>query len=55
MRYVDITGWIENGMWSYSSVYPGATVTECPHPPELPADYDVVRDTIYRELERRVG
>jgi len=41
MRYVDITGWIENGMWSYSSAYPGATITECPHPPELPADHKV--------------
>lgn len=41
MRYVDVTGWIENGMWSYSSVYPGATITDCPHPPELPEDYEV--------------
>ena len=41
MRYVDITGWIESGMWSYSSVYPGAAITECPHPPELPADHEV--------------
>ncbi|MBI5093689.1 MAG: cyclase family protein [Candidatus Hydrogenedentes bacterium] len=41
MRYIDITGWIENGMWSYSSVYPGAHITECPHPPELPEEYEV--------------
>lgn len=41
MRYLDISGWIENGMWSYSSVYPGARITECPHPPELPDDYAV--------------
>lgn len=41
MRYVDITGWIENGMWSYSSVYPGATISECPQPPELTADHEV--------------
>jgi kynurenine formamidase len=37
-RYVDISGWIENDMWSYSSVYPGARITECPRPPELPED-----------------
>ncbi len=41
MPYVDITGWIENGMWSYSAVYPGATITQCPHPPEFPDDYAV--------------
>ena len=41
MRFVDISGWIETGMWSYSSAYPGAVVTECPHPPELPEDYQV--------------
>ena len=41
MRYVDISGWIENGMWSYSSAYPGAQISECPHPPELPDDYAV--------------
>ena len=41
MRYVDITGWIETGMWSYSSAYPGAEISECPHPPELPDDYEV--------------
>ncbi len=40
-RYVDITGWIENGMWTYSSAYPGATIAECAHPPELPAEYEV--------------
>ncbi len=41
MRYVDVTGWIESGMWSYSSVYPGATISECPHPPELPPEHEV--------------
>lgn len=41
MRYVDVTGWIEDGMWSYSSVYPGAVISQCPHPPELPDDYRV--------------
>ncbi|MBN1347202.1 MAG: cyclase family protein [Phycisphaerae bacterium] len=41
MRYVDITGWIESGMWSYSSAYPGARITECSHPPELPEAYKV--------------
>ncbi|MBN2308538.1 MAG: cyclase family protein [Candidatus Hydrogenedentes bacterium] len=41
MRYIDITGWIENGMWSYTSAYPGAVITECPHPPELPEEYAV--------------
>ncbi|HPG69166.1 MAG TPA: cyclase family protein [Candidatus Hydrogenedentes bacterium] len=41
MPFIDISGWIDNGMWSYSTVYPGATITECPHPPELPEDYAV--------------
>lgn len=41
MSFVDITGWIYDGMWSYSSAYPGAKISECPHPPELPADYPV--------------
>jgi kynurenine formamidase len=40
-RFVDITGWVENGMWSYSSVYPGAKISECPHPPEFPEEYEV--------------
>lgn len=41
MRYVDITGWIDNDMWTYSSVYPGATISQCPHPPELPDEHEV--------------
>jgi len=41
MRYVDVTGWIENGMWSYSSAYPAAAISQCPHPPEFPNDYEV--------------
>jgi len=28
-------------MWSYSSVYPGARISQCPHPPELPEEYEV--------------
>ena len=41
MRYVDVTGWIQNDMWSYSSVWPGAAITECPHPPEFSDEYKV--------------
>ena len=40
-RYVDITGWIDNGMWRSCSTYPGATISECAHPPELPPEYEV--------------
>ena len=34
-RYVDISGWIDNGMWQSASNYPGATITEVPQPPEM--------------------
>ncbi len=34
MRYIDLSGWIENDMWQSVSNYPGATITEIPQPPE---------------------
>lgn len=37
----DISGWIYSGMWSYCDEYPGAEVTELPHPAFLPPDYPV--------------
>lgn len=40
-RVRDISGWIYSGMWSYCPEYPGATITELPHPAFLPDDYPV--------------
>lgn len=40
-RIRDISGWIYNGMWSYCPEYPGAEITELPHPAFLPEDYPV--------------
>lgn len=37
----DISGWIHGGMWSYCPEYPGAEITELPHPAFLPDDYPV--------------
>lgn len=37
----DISGWIYTGMWSYCPEYPGAEVSELPHPAFLPDDYPV--------------
>jgi arylformamidase len=37
----DISGWVYTGMWSYSPEYPGAEITELPHPSALPEDYPV--------------
>jgi len=33
MIYIDLSGWIENGMWQSTSNYPGATITQIPQPP----------------------
>ncbi|MDD3805107.1 MAG: cyclase family protein [bacterium] len=44
MRYGqvrDISGWIYSGMWSYCPEYPGAEITDLPHPEFLPSDYPV--------------
>jgi len=38
MRYIDLSGWIENDMWQSVSNYPGATITEIPQPPEEEGD-----------------
>ncbi len=38
-RIRDITGWVYSGMWSYCPEYPGAEVTQLPHPAFLPDDY----------------
>lgn len=35
MPYIDISGWIETGMWQSVSNYPGATITDIPQPPEM--------------------
>jgi arylformamidase len=40
-RIRDISGWIYTGMWSYCPEYPGAEITELPHPAFLPEDYPV--------------
>lgn len=40
-RIRDISGWIHNGMWSYCPEYPGAEITQLPHPAFLPKDYPV--------------
>lgn len=40
-RIRDISGWIYNGMWSYCPEYPGAEITELPHPAFLPKDFPV--------------
>lgn len=37
----DISGWVHNGMWSYCPEYPGAEISELPHPAFLPDDYPV--------------
>lgn len=37
----DISGWIHNGMWAYCPEYPGAEITELPHPAFLLLDYPV--------------
>ena len=37
----DISGWIHNGMWSYCPEYPGANISDLPHPAFLPDDYPV--------------
>jgi len=37
----DISGWIHDGMWSYCPEYPGAEISELPHPAFLPEDYPV--------------
>ena len=37
----DISGWIYSGMWSYCPEYPGAEISELPHPGFLPSDYPV--------------
>jgi len=40
-RIRDISGWIYTGMWSYCDEYPGADISELPHPEFLPKDYPV--------------
>lgn len=40
-RIHDITGWIHSGMWSSLPEYPGAEISELPHPAALPDDYQV--------------
>jgi kynurenine formamidase len=40
-RVRDISGWIYTGMWAYCPEYPGAEITELPHPAFLPPDYPV--------------
>lgn len=40
-RVHDISGWIDTGMWSYCPEYPGAEISELPHPAFLPDDYPV--------------
>jgi kynurenine formamidase len=37
----DISGSIYSGMWQYCPEYPGARITELPHPAFLPDDYPV--------------
>lgn len=37
----DISGWVYSGMWSYCPEYPGAEISELPHPAFLPEDYPV--------------
>ncbi|MBI3946672.1 MAG: cyclase family protein, partial [Armatimonadetes bacterium] len=37
----DISGWIYTGMWRYCPEYPGAGISELPHPAFLPPDYPV--------------
>lgn len=37
----DISGWVHSGMWSYCPEYPGAEISELPHPKFLPDDYPV--------------
>lgn len=37
----DISGSIYDGMWQYCPEYPGAEITELPHPAFLPDDYPV--------------
>ena len=37
----DISGWVYTGMWSYCPEYPGAQITELPHPAFVPDDYPV--------------
>jgi len=41
MEVRDISGWIYTGMWQYCPEYPGAEVSELPHPAFLPDDYPV--------------
>lgn len=40
-RIRDISGWIYSGMWSYCPEYPGAEISELPHPAFLPPEYQV--------------
>ncbi|MHB1190656.1 MAG: cyclase family protein [Armatimonadota bacterium] len=41
LRIHDISGWIYGGMWSYCPEYPGAEISELPHPAFLPPDCPV--------------
>ena len=41
MSIRDISGWVNDGMWSYCPEYPGAEITELLHPTFLPEDYPV--------------
>ena len=44
MRIIDISGSIENGMWSYADPYPAPSITEIPPPDWL--DYPVYSQTV---------
>jgi arylformamidase len=44
-RFVDLSGWIDNGMWSYFPEYPGACISECRHPKILPSNYELYCQT----------
>ncbi len=44
MRMIDISGSIENGMWSYADPYPAPSISEIPPPDWL--DYPVYSQTV---------
>ena len=51
MRIIDISGPIEDGMWSYGEPYPAPQITQIPPPAWL--DYPVYSQTVAMAVQIR--